>query len=69
MSSFHAKSKITLKNGEKREACEMVERVIRLRDGALADGSLMELEKPTTPAGQHFYVDPGEVALIEPVRW
>ncbi len=64
MSSYRTSSRITLHNGDQHTAVEDVDEVVRLRDEALANGSLVKLESGAIPTGQHFYLDPQVFASI-----
>jgi hypothetical protein len=54
--------------GAVHHCCEYPEEVVKIRDKALSQGSLMTLESPSIPAGQKFYLDPTQVESIGGVR-
>lgn len=61
----YANARITMKSGQRHQCTEWPSRVIEIRDRALAEGSLMELERPVIPTGQKLYLDPTQIEAIK----
>jgi hypothetical protein len=61
-------TRIVMRSGEKHDCTEYPARVREIRDRALADRSLMELERPVIPTGQKMYLDPTQVESIKGIE-
>lgn len=68
MPPSYAKTRISLHNGEVHHCCEWPQDVVKKRRDAVEGGHLLELERPTTPAGDKFWVDPEQVSSIKAAR-
>lgn len=66
--AYYANTQITMRSGESHQCVEYPGQVIEIRDRALADEALMELERPVIPTGRKLYLDPTQIESIKGVE-